>query len=186
MAREAWEGKGRVKERKRERKYRERGREGSTWIFVLGRRVSSDATGSRQASRGRGSFIRGLRVSARGDVVLLVAKLRIGDVTMGLLSVKRCSALHFQARCFSHICKTTHGLHHSEFFISQLIDRADRKLFKQTQLSHHCLNSLLPSSRLPYSRYSLRSRRHQFSLPQLNTVLYKNMFVNRCLFLQYN
>ena len=45
-------------------------------------------------------------VSARGamagasDVVLLVAKLRIGDVTMGLLSVKRCSALHFQARCF--------------------------------------------------------------------------------------
>ena len=56
------------------------------------------------------------------------------------------------------------------------------KLFKQIQLSHHCLNSLPPSSRLPYSSYSLRSRGHQFSLPQLNTVLYKNMFVNRCLF----
>ena len=69
------------------------------------------------------------------------------------------------------------------FFSSQLINRADRKLFKQTQLSRHCLNSLLPSSRLPCScRYSLRSRRHQFSLPQLNTVLYNNMFVNRCLF----
>jgi len=39
------------------------------------------------------------------------------------------------------------------------------------------LNSLLSSSRLPYSRYSLRSRGHQFSLPQLNTVLYKNVFV---------
>ena len=41
---------------------------------------------------------------------------------------------------------------------------------------------LLPSSRLPYSRYSLRSRRHQFSLPQLNTALYRNMFISRCLF----
>ena len=60
----------------------------------------------------------------------------------------------------------------------KLIDRADRKLFKQIQLSHHCLNSLLPSSRFPCSRYSLRSRGHQFSLPQLNTVLntVQNMF----------
>jgi len=38
------------------------------------------------------------------------------------------------------------------FFISQLIDRADHELFKQIHLSHHCLNSLLPSSRLLYSR----------------------------------
>jgi len=44
------------------------------------------------------------------------------------------------------------------------------------------LLTLLPSSRLPYSSYSLRSRRHQFSLPQLNTALYHYMFVNRCLF----
>jgi len=50
------------------------------------------------------------------------------------------------------------------------------------QLSHHCLDPLLPSSRLPYSRYSLRSGGHRFSLPQLNTVLYRNMFINRCLF----
>jgi len=63
----------------------------------------------------------------------------------------------------------------SDFFISQLIDRADRKLFKQIQLSQHCLNSLLPSPRLPYSRYSLRSRGHQFSLPQLNSVSYKKL-----------
>jgi len=42
------------------------------------------------------------------------------------------------------------------------------------------LNSLLSSSRLPYSRYTLRSRGHQFSLQ--NTILYKNVFVNRCLF----
>ena len=54
--------------------------------------------------------------------------------------------------------------------------------YKQIQLSHHCLNSLLPSSRFPYSRYSLRSRAHRFSLPQLNIVLYKNMFVDRCSF----
>ena len=38
------------------------------------------------------------------------------------------------------------------------------------------------SSHLPYSSYSRRSRGHPLSLPQLNTVLYKNMFVNRCLF----
>jgi len=40
-------------------------------------------------------------------------------------------------------------------FIYQLIDRADRKLFKLIQRSHHCLNPLPPSSRLPHSRYSL-------------------------------
>jgi len=31
-------------------------------------------------------------------------------------------------------------------------------------------------------KYLLRSRGHQFSLPQLNTVLYKNVFGNRRLF----
>ena len=77
----------------------------------------------------------------------------------------------------------THGpgriqalLCHSDLFISQLIDRADRKLFKQIQLSHHCLNSVLPSS------LAFLIPGHQFSLPLLNTVLYKNMFVKRCLF----
>jgi len=33
------------------------------------------------------------------------------------------------------------GLCHSDFFISQLIDRADRKLFQLIQLSHHCLTT---------------------------------------------
>ena len=50
------------------------------------------------------------------------------------------------------------------------------------QLSHHCVNPLLPSSHPPYTRYSLRSRGHKFSLPQLNTVLYRNMLINQCLF----
>ena len=71
---------------------------------------------------------------------------------------------------------------HSDCLVSQLIDKADHKLFKLIQLGHHCLNPLLPSSRLPYSRCSLRSRGHQFSLRQLNTALYRNMFVDRCLF----
>ena len=53
---------------------------------------------------------------------------------------------------------------------------------KLIQLSHHRLNPLLPSCRLPYSRYSLRSRGHQFSLPQLNTALYRNTIINRRLF----
>jgi len=74
------------------------------------------------------------------------------------------------------------GLCHSDFF--HLPTHRQSRLLKQTHLSHHCLNSLLPSSRLPGSSYSLRFRLHQFSLPQLNAVLYKNMFVNRHL-LQY-
>ena len=84
-------------------------------------------------------------------------------------------------RCF-YKGKTTWSLCHSDFFVSQLIDRADRKLFKLIQLSHHYLNPLLPSSRLPYSTYSLRSRRHQFSLPQLDTALYRNVLSDRYLF----
>ena len=62
---------------------------------------------------------------------------------------------------------------HSDLLISELVDRADRELFKLIQLSHYCLNALLPSSRLPYSRYSLWPIGHQFRLPQLNTALYK-------------
>ena len=33
-----------------------------------------------------------------------------------------------------------------------------------------------------YSRYSLTPRRHQLSLPLLNTVLHRNIFISRCLF----
>jgi len=57
-----------------------------------------------------------------------------------------------------------------------------KKILHPPMLSPNCLNSLLPSSRLHYSMCSFRSRGHQFSLAQLNTVLYKNMFVKRCLF----
>ena len=41
---------------------------------------------------------------------------------------------------------------------------------------------ILPSSCLPYSMCSLTSTGQQLSLPQLNTALYWNMFINRCLF----
>ena len=66
------------------------------------------------------------------------------------------------------------------FFISQLIDTADRKLFKQIQLLVVIVLTLFFQALafLNYSRYSLGCREHQLSLPQLNTVLYKNMFVN--------
>jgi len=43
--------------------------------------------------------------------------------------------------------------------------RSQTLQFKQIQLSQHCLNSLPPSSRLPYSRYSLRSRGHRSPCP---------------------
>jgi len=39
-----------------------------------------------------------------------------------------------------------------------------------------CLLSLLSSSRLSYSRNSLRSRGHQFSLPQLNSIRICSLF----------
>jgi len=39
-----------------------------------------------------------------------------------------------------------------------------------------CLLSLLSSSRLSYSRNSLRSRGHQFSLPQLNYIRICSLF----------
>ena len=96
--------------------------------------------------------------------------------TAGLLSETDKSRLDASSR------NTKRGLCHSNFFISQLIDRADCKLFKLIQLSHHCLYTLLPSPRLPYSTYSLRPRGRQFSLPQLNTILYRNVFINRCFF----
>ena len=42
-------------------------------------------------------------------------------------------------RLFHSYTHMIRGLYYSAFFISQLIDRADRKLFNQIQLSHHCL-----------------------------------------------
>ena len=42
-------------------------------------------------------------------------------------------------RLFHSCTHMTRGLYYSAVFISQLIDRADRKLFNQIQLSHHCL-----------------------------------------------
>jgi len=61
------------------------------------------------------------------------------------------------------------------FFISQLIDTADRKLSSVIIVLTLFFQAL---AFLNYSRYSLGCREHQLSLPQLNTVLYKNMFVN--------
>jgi len=59
---------------------------------------------------------------------------------------------------------------------------SDRTTSATWKLSFYYLNPLLSSSRLPHSRYSLRSRGHQFSLSQLCVVLFRNNVVNQCSF----
>ena len=99
--------------------------------------------------------------------------------TTNFVQLTRC--LYFPFYNLNYVALLFHEISYSGSN-SQLIERADRKLFKLIQVRHHCLTILLPSSRLPqctaYSRYSLISRGHQFSLLQLNTVLYRNMFIN--------
>ena len=66
--------------------------------------------------------------------------------------------------------------------IQDLFDDADKKLFRNvTNNNEHCMHSLLPPKRELFGR-QLRSRAHNFQLPQIGTTLLKNTFVNRCLF----
>jgi len=66
------------------------------------------------------------------------------------------------------------------FSINNLIDFQDGQLFSQMLNDCHCLHHLLPPK--SYTRYNLRKRGHQYSLPDVNFKMFKNSFVNRCLF----
>ena len=68
------------------------------------------------------------------------------------------------------------------FKVDELINDADRKLFRQISHHTHCLHPLLPQQRPRSLQQSLRSRGHNYSLPHIEFSLYKNSFVNRCLF----
>ena len=64
---------------------------------------------------------------------------------------------------------------HSNFLISELIDRADRKRMKLIQ-PIIVSNPFFPFLAFHTPGISLvRSRGHQYSLPQLNTALYRNI-----------
>jgi len=68
------------------------------------------------------------------------------------------------------------------FSIEELISAADKKLFRQITSNRHCLHSLLPRLRHTKALNSLRSRGHNYQLPQIQSDLFKNTFLNRCLF----
>jgi len=61
------------------------------------------------------------------------------------------------------------------FSINDLIDFQDGQLFTQTLNDCHCLHHLLPAK--TDTRYNLRTRGHQYSLPDVNFKMFKNSFV---------
>ena len=66
------------------------------------------------------------------------------------------------------------------FSINDLIDFQDGQLFTQMLNDCHCLHHLLPPK--TDTRYNLHKRGHQYFLPDVNFKMFKNSFVNRCLF----
>jgi hypothetical protein len=93
----------------------------------------------------------------------------------------RCSR-KFTALCLDKAFKWVLHLHLFKYDIRELFELADDKFFKIFScIAEHCLNSLLPAKRDLFSR-AMRSRRHDFQLPQTDTTLFKNTFSNTCLF----
>lgn len=70
--------------------------------------------------------------------------------------------------------------------VSQLFDfdilaqTHDKRLFNSIKYPDHCLNFLLPQKR-SHSR-QLRPKGHDYTLSHIQTTLFKNSFLNRCLF----
>jgi len=73
------------------------------------------------------------------------------------------------------------GVTHTAFEIEEIVDNFDRKLFSKITHSGHCLHCLLPPKTSEHCSYSLRKRKH-YQLPNVEFSLYKNCFINRCLF----
>jgi len=71
--------------------------------------------------------------------------------------------------------------------VSQLLDfeiltqTHDKRLFNSIKYPDHCLNFLLPQKR-SHSR-QLRPKGRDYTLSYIQTTLFKNFFLNRCLFI---
>jgi len=65
--------------------------------------------------------------------------------------------------------------------LGEIIDNFDRNLFSKINHSGHCLHHLLPPKTSEHCSYSLRKRKHYYQLPNVEFLLYKNCFINRCL-----
>ena len=69
-----------------------------------------------------------------------------------------------------------------KYDIRELFELADDKFLKiRSCNAEHCLNCLLPAKR-DLCSHAMHSRGHDFQLSQIDTTLFKNSFINRCLF----
>ena len=66
--------------------------------------------------------------------------------------------------------------------LGEIIDNFDRNLFSKITHSGHCLHHLLLTKTSEHCSYTLRKRKHCYKLPNVEFSLYKNCFINRCLF----
>lgn len=66
------------------------------------------------------------------------------------------------------------------FDIDTLIVKHDSSLFRSLKYPDHCLHYLLPETRS--NTMQLRLRGHNYTLAQIQTTLFKNSFIHRCLF----
>jgi len=65
------------------------------------------------------------------------------------------------------------GLCHTSIEIDELIDTADKRLFRHMSKKTHCLHHLPPQCNV-HTAFSLRNRGHNFTLPHTDFNLYKN------------
>ena len=73
------------------------------------------------------------------------------------------------------------GFSQQIFTFRQIAEKADHTLFTSVTNPTHCLHQLLPPTRS--TQYmQLRDRGHSYTLPTCTFQLYKNSFINRCLF----
>ena len=64
----------------------------------------------------------------------------------------------------------------------RLIDNFDRNLFSEITHSGHCLHHLLPPLKPLNTVLTVLEKENNYQLPNVEFSLYKNCFINRCLF----
>ena len=97
------------------------------------------------------------------------------------LSSSCCAVVFYGARQSTPKAKRFGHLPASYDSFDQLCANADEKLFFNVRYNpNHVLHQLLPSVKC--SGYNLRSRRHNYTIPNNNTTLISNNFINRMLF----
>ena len=113
---------------------------------------------------------------------ILYSALIVSKITYGLISffgqlsiddINRLNAFFKKSKKWGVITKL--------FDLCDLAENQDRKLFSKITDVNHCLNVLLPPPKSKVS-YDLRQRGHNYPLPDIRYKLFRNSFINRCLF----